>query len=604
MIHHLKLWKTVALALVVSFSLMPTYLLSQTPLTKPEKTGYRETSVDADVIDFLREVQLAATVEAMRTGYFGTTHEGREMPYVVLSKPVVTRPEQALESGKPIVFIMNNIHGGETDGKEASLMLIRDITQGKFSHWLDKMILLVVPVYNIDGNERIGKFHRMAQDGPEAGMGIRTNAAGFDLARDYMKVEQPEGKALARFFTAWWPHFTIDAHTNNGSYHDFAIEYAYPQNANVQPTLVAYLRDTMMPQVSKAVAQNSGFKSQAYGNFIDEFHPEKGWETYPSFPRYGDRYRGLQNRLSILIESYPYADFKSRIEASYHFMVGCLDYVAEHPDEILETVRQAEAQTIAAGNNPGTDSIGVRFKMVEEDKPLEIISFKIKETVDAEGKTHYQRTKEWTTYTVPYIGKSIATKKVARPYAYIIPKAYGTIARKLLDHGIAVETLVQPLETELDVYRITDTETAAQSYQGHHMRQLTAKAESRRMTLPEGTYVVRLGQAAGNVAAFLLEPETPDGYAAWNYFDNITEQSVVIVDDVLDAIGETLLADPEIRAEFDRLAALDPELKRDPKKRRDYLLAHSNYANPMRNIFPVYRLMHKTTMATMLVGEE
>ena len=142
---HLELCKAVVLALVVSFSLMPTSLLSQTPLTKPEKTGYKETSVYADVIDFLREVQLAATVEAMRTGYFGTTHEGREMPYVVLSKPVVTRPEQALESGKPIVFIMNNIHGGETDGKEASLMLIRDITQGKFSHWLDKMILLVVP---------------------------------------------------------------------------------------------------------------------------------------------------------------------------------------------------------------------------------------------------------------------------------------------------------------------------------------------------------------------------------------------------------------------------------------------------------------------------
>ncbi len=593
-----------AVILVAGFLWMPTWLLSQTPLTKPEKTGYKETSVYADVMDFLRQAQLAATVDVMRTGTFGRTHEGRDMPYVVLSKPALARPEQALESGKPIFFIMNNIHGGETDGKEASLMLIRDITQGRFSHWLDKMIVLIVPVYNIDGNERIGKFNRMAQNGPEAGMGIRTNAAGFDLARDYMKVEQPEGKALAAFFTAWWPHFTIDAHTNNGSYHDFAIEYAYPQNANVQPAIIEYLRDTMMPQVSKAVARNSGYKSQVYGNFVDGFHPEKGWETYASFPRYGDRYRGLQNRLSILIESYPYADFKSRVEASYQFFIGCLDYVAAHPDEILETVRRAEAQTIAAGNNPGTDSVGVRFKMVEEEKPVEIISFKIRKSVDENGEPQYQRTKEWTTYRVSYIGKSIATEKVARPYAYILPKAYGAIARKLLEHGIAVDTLIQPLQTELEVYRITEVEAADQPYQGHRMVQLTAQAEARSMTLVEGTYVVRLGQPAGNVAAFLLEPETPDGYAAWNYFDQASEQTVIIVDKVLDALGDELLADPEIRAEFDRMAALDPELKSDLKKRRDFLLAHSKYANPMRNVFPVYRLMHKAAMATMLVGED
>ena len=119
-------------------------------------------------------------------------------------------------------------------------MLIRDITQGKFNHWLEKMILLIVPLYNVDGNERIGKFNRMIQDGPEGGMGIRTNAAGFDLARDYMKVEQPEGEALALLFTEWWPHFTIDTHTNNGAYHDYAIVYAYPQNANVQPIIIDY----------------------------------------------------------------------------------------------------------------------------------------------------------------------------------------------------------------------------------------------------------------------------------------------------------------------------------------------------------------------------
>lgn len=583
--------------------LLPGEVFSQSPLTRAESSSYQETSLYQDVLRFLDDAQLSASTDVMHGGFFGKSREGRDIPYVVMSLPKISTPEQALASDKPIVFIMNNIHAGETDGKEASLMLIRDITQGHFSHWLKSMILLIAPIYNVDGNERISKYNRMAQVGPEAGVGIRTNAAAFDLARDYMKVEQPEGRALAALFTDWWPHFTIDAHTNNGSYHDFAIEYAYPQNANVQPALIDYLKDKMMPAVSRAVEARSGYKSQVYGNFIDEFHPKEGWETYPSFPRYGDRYRGLQNRLSILIESYPYTDFKSRIDATYEFFIGCLDYVAQHPDEIIETVRQAEAETVAAGNNPGSDSIGVRFKMVEDDQPVEIISFEITQTIDAQGKTHYQRTNDLTTYTVPYIGKSIATKKVARPYAYIIPKAYGNIVHKLQQHGIVVEKLRRPLETAVEVYKITDMEWADESYQGHHPVHLTARPETRNMNFEPGTYIVRLAQPSGNVAAFLLEPETPDGYGYWNYFDQISEQSVIIVDDFLDKLGQRLLQQPEIRAEFERLAQDDPELKTDPQKRREFFLAKSPYADPNRYIFPIYRLRHKMQMATVVVNK-
>ena len=595
-------YKSKVTILCFCLGLFPAALLSQTPLTRPEKTNYEETSLYSDVLDFLDEVQLNATIDAMRWGFFGKTLEGREIPYVVLSKPTVDRPELALASGKPIIFLMNNIHGGETDGKEAALMLIREMTQGKFDHWLDKVILLIVPLYNVDGNERIGRFNRMAQVGPESGMGIRTNAAGFDLARDYMKVEQPEGEALASLFTAWWPHFTIDAHTNDGSYHDFAIVYAYPQNANVQPTIIDYLKNKMMPLVSKAVEQRSGYKSQVYGNFLDEHHPEKGWEAYPALPRFGDRYRGLQNRLSILIESYPYADFKSRIAATYHFFVGCIDYVADHPHEILEVVRKAEAQTILAGTNPGADSIGVHFEMVAEDEPVKIISFAIAQSVDAEGQTHYVRTDDMTTYTAPYIGKSVATKKVARPYAYIIPSAYGTIVRKLRKHGITVEQLRQPLATRVEVYRITKMEWAEQPYQGHRTVQLLARAESREMTFAPGTFIVRLAQSSGNVAAFLLEPETPDGLAAWNYFDHIGEDNVIIVEDFLDKLGEQLLEQPEVRAEFDRRAQLDPKLRSDRAKRREFFLEKSPYADSNRHLFPVYRLMHKTAMATILLN--
>ena len=594
---HLSLINIFFLCLMI----FPSRLICQTPLTRPEKSDYKETSTYADVLDFLDEVQLNATTDIMRMGFFGKTREGRDIPYVVLSSPAISDPSQALMSNKPIVFILNNIHGGETDGKEASLILIRDMTQGRYSHWLENVIILIVPLYNVDGNERVGKFNRMVQDGPEGGIGIRTNAAGFDLARDYMKVEQPEGEALASLFIKWWPHFTIDTHTNNGAYHDYAIVYAYPQNANIQPIIIDYLKNKMMPTVSKLIEQRSGYKSQVYGTFVDDDHPEKGWETYASFPRYGDRYRGLQNRLSVLLESYPYTNFKSRIDATYQFLTGCLDYVNTHPGEILEIIRKAEMQTIRAGNDSAADSIGVRFKMVEDDVPLQINAYNVKHQVDENGKINFNHVKDITTYTVPYIGKSIATKKVARPYAYIIPRAYEEIVHKLMQHGIAVEKIRRILKTEVEAYRITKIESDEQPYQGHRMIQLTTQVENQNMTFMPGTFIVRMQQPSANVAAFLLEPETPDGYAAWNYFDHIGEQNIIIDEIFLDNLGEKLLKKPEIRDEFERLAKTDPELKTDPQKRKKFIFEKSPYHNPNQYIFPVYRLMHKIGMATTLV---
>lgn len=269
------------------------------------------------------------------------------------------------------------------------------------------------------------------------------------------------------------------------------------------------------------------------------------------------------------------------------------------PVKLLTWSKKAEEQTIFAGNHPGQDSIGVRFEIVADDEPVKIISFKINQSVDATGKTHFEPTKELTTYTIPYIGKSIAVKKVARPYAYIFPSAYGNIARKLMQHGVAVEQLRQPLTTQVEVYHITKMEWAEEPYQGHRTAQFTAEPEIRDMTFTPGDYLVRMAQPAANVAAFLLEPETPDGLAAWNFFDNIGEQNVIIVEDFLDQLGEKLLEDPEIRARYERLAQADPEFRTNVVKQRAFFLEHSPYADPNRYIFPVYRLLQKTAMTAV-----
>ena len=176
--------------------------------SRAERTDYQETTRYDEVIQFL--AQLQRQVPDVRLEYFGKTEEGRPLPLVILSDPPINHPQQAHRTGKPVVFVMANIHAGEVEGKEAMLHLTRRLTLGDLRPLLRSMVLLVAPIYNADGNERINAEHRTAQNGPLGGVGTRENARGLDLNRDYMKLESVEARSLVSLFNRWDPHLTVD----------------------------------------------------------------------------------------------------------------------------------------------------------------------------------------------------------------------------------------------------------------------------------------------------------------------------------------------------------------------------------------------------------
>jgi dipeptidyl-peptidase-4 len=373
---------------------------AQTLLTVAESSGYKATSKHAEVVEYCE--RLAKLSPLVRLAELGVTKEGRKLPLVILADPPIDTPVEAARSGKLVVFAMGNIHAGEVDGKEALLMLMRDLALKKDQPLLKDLVLLFVPNFNADGGDRFDK-HRPWQNGP-AEVGIRANAQGFDLNRDYVKLESPEVQALVRFFTRWDPAITIDMHTTNGSYHNHTITYDSPRHPAFDARLVEFGRDIMLPEAGKMLTQRSGYLANYYGTFDKK---KTLWEAAPALPRYGTQYVGFRHRIGILCESYVYASYRDRVLASRDFALSCFEYAAQHKEKLRKLLKDAEADA-------GKSKLALRGK----DVPLRNIKI-----IGIEGgkTTPPGTTKE---YGVGYLGKCVATESVERPFAYLVPASH------------------------------------------------------------------------------------------------------------------------------------------------------------------------------------
>src|SRR5437868_4457590 len=255
--------------------------------TIAETSDFRATSRHAQVVEFCE--RLAKLSPLVRPGELGTSFEKRKLPLLILADPPIATPEQAADSGKLVVFAMGNIHAGEVDGKEGLLMLARDIVTAKERPLLKHLIVVIAPIFNADGNERFSKSNRPGQAGPEEGMGIRANGQQLDLNRDFIKLESPEVRALVRFCTRWDPAILIDCHTTNGSYHRYTLTYEGPRNPAGDDRVSADVRDKLLPDAGRRLAEHAGFKSFFYGNFNRD---RSRWESVPPIPRFGIHYLG------------------------------------------------------------------------------------------------------------------------------------------------------------------------------------------------------------------------------------------------------------------------------------------------------------------------
>ena len=501
------------------------------PLTRAKASNFTETSRYEDVINFISELQKESN--DFNVEYFGTTFEGKKLPLVIFSQPKVFSPLEAKRLGKPIVFVMANIHAGEVEGKEAAQMIMREMVDGKLKPLLKNIVLLVAPIYNADGNDRISVYHRTDQNGPLGGVGTRANAQGFDLNRDYMKLESPEVHGLVtNVFDKWDPDVFIDLHTTDGSYHGYALTYAPPLNPNTDAKIIAFEKGKLFPAVSKILLRKYNYRTYYYGDFVNPENPydyldpdssyaRRAWATFDEHPRFGTNYLGLRNRLTVLSEAYSHLDFKTRIDVTKKFVVTILRFVVDNHAAVLNLTNSADAFSTATGLTRGNKKgYGVDFKFKASPRPVTIFLGSVKKVLDERtGKYRVEAIKFFKPVKMIEYENFEATKRAMPPAAYILQPDEENIAKLLMMHGISVARTLDDTTLNVEEYVVTGLVHDSVSFQKHYQTKLDVREKGSVVQFLKGSYLISTHQPEAALIFYLLEPMTDDGLADWNFFD-------------------------------------------------------------------------------------
>ncbi len=500
--------------------------------TRAERSNFTETSSYADVVAFLDSLGKVAG-DRIHRGTIGNTVQGKPLPYVIASRPLVRTPAQARATGKPIVYVQGNIHGGEVEGKESMQALLRDLVLEARANALDSIILIAVPIYNADGNDQWGpqQRNRGAQNGPER-VGLRPNADTFDLNRDYIKNEAPETRGSLMMFRTWDPDVFVDLHTTNGSYHGYALTYSPSLHPAAMVGALApsgpWTRDTLLPELRRRVRERRGFETFDYGNFDgpnggpdDPTKPEKGgWLTYEHKPRFGTNYYGLRGRISVLSEAYSHDPFDRRVAATSAFVGELLSFLGEHGRTVVARTRGGSAALAAGTRTP------VPIRAVMTRAPF--LAPVLVETLEATGdsvrhepglRPGFRRSGRITAVSMPVYDRFDATLTQLLPEAWVLDSAMGSVVERLRLHGVEVRRLDRAWEGPGEAFTVDSLVRAPRPFQKHNEVRLEGRWMPESIRLTPGSYVIPARQPLALVAAIMLEPQSDDGLTTWNGFD-------------------------------------------------------------------------------------
>lgn len=485
--------------------------------TAPERTEYRETTRYADVVAFMASAAMASPVIALDT--MGYTFEGRALPMAIVSRGLSNTSAEAVRaSGKTIVYLQGNIHAGEVEGKESLLMLLRDFAYGRNLQLLDSLVLLVVPIFNADGNERVTLTNRGTQHGPIGGMGTRANAQGLNINRDHTKLDTPEARSMALLMTHYDPHLGVDLHTTNGTRHAYYLTYSPPLHPNTHPAIITLLREDWLPWLTQTLKQKYDWDYYYYGN-VQGQGDARGWYTFDHTPRFNNNYIGLRNRFAILSEAYSYATFADRIRATSRFVDEILQYAYRNATLIRRATEQADRASVVG------QQLALRATYERSPQPVEILMGAVTEERNPySGATILRRADVRTPQQMYEYGTFRATETDVAPARYVITERIPAVLSNLEGHGVRYEVTSAAMTLQAETFRVDSTRIATNESEGHRARTVFGSWQSAgAVTVPAGAIVVSMNQPLARLIFTLLEPRSDDGLVTWNYFDRWIE---------------------------------------------------------------------------------
>lgn len=551
-------------------------------LTVAEKTNWQKTGSYDEMVGLYR--QLAAASPYARLLDIGESPQGRRMYVLVVSKDKHFHYTEVRKSGKPILFLQNGIHPGENGGKDAAFMLLRDIlVTGKYANFLDKMVILSIPVFNLDGHEMVSPYNRINEQGPQE-MGFRVTAQRYNLNRDYMKADSPEMVNWLKAFNRFNPDILIDNHVTDGQDIQAETTIVIHDALDIHPAVGGWTKQFWTPNMWKGM-EDGGHGIGWYGA------PLRGATTMamvPMGPRYSNGYVAARNRASLLVETHSLKPFAVRAWGHYDIMLETMKVLEQHGAALRAATEKADKDYPAPGS-----SFPVDFAPAKEGVPYTV---KALETETYQGSAlggpvlrYLPKAKD---VPVTLIREAVAKTSITVPKGYYIPRQLSAVVENLKLHGIRVQNVAQPVTAEFEVTRFDKVTFPAQPFEGRFQPNFETKVVKEKHTVPAGSFFVPMNQPLAKLAIHLLEPVAPDSYVRWGLLNGLFEQKEYASDYIFEPLAEKMLAqDAKLKADFEAALAADPAMAKNPRARLLWLYKRSPFYEPDKDVYPVLRAL-------------
>jgi murein tripeptide amidase MpaA len=554
-------------------------------LTPFEISDGRRTPRYDETMSWLRELDAASTLLSVTD--FGTSPEGRPLPLVVADRRGRFTAAQLADRGEGhlVVLVQACIHAGESCGKDAGMLLLRDLAADPAlaDRLLEHVTLLFVPIFNVDGHERFSAWGRINQNGPEE-MGWRVNAANLNLNRDYLKADTVEMRAWLAMWRAWLPDFFIDVHSTDGADYQYALTYSLETHGNLEAGLTAWTRRYEEDLKDALAAQ--GWPIFPYVMLKDWADPTSGLVTSAATPRFSQGYVALQNRPGLLVEAHMLKDYATRVEVVGRLLRHSLGWLSGQAKPLRAAVAAADAFT--AGPQFRAAPLALDFALTDSVRTVDFLGVGASEQVGAVTGGRWFRFDGGPQVLPMALQDQLAPSVRARlPEAYLLPPAWGEAIERLEAHGVVSFRLSEPVTLPVRSWRLLDPKWQERPNEGHHPVKYNVEEFGETRTFPAGTVVVDLAQRAARVAAHLLDPQGPDALARWGYFDAAFERVEYVESYVIEEMIPRLLAEnPGWAAELEARKAASPEFAADPWAIRQWFYTRTPWWDGRAGVYP------------------
>jgi murein tripeptide amidase MpaA len=546
-----------------------------------EQSGLNQTPRYDQTVAWLQKLVDAAP-ELERVS-IGTTLEGRDIVMILASSARRFSCQDFVASGKATVLIQACIHPGEPDGKDAGLMLLRDMTvKGTKHDLLEKVNVLFVPIYNADGHERSSRFGRINQRGPLE-TGWRTNARNLNLNRDYAKLDAPETRSIVRAINQWQPDLYLDLHVTDGADYQYDITWAFASGAQYSPSIAGWFENNLEPTLAHDL-EAMGHLTTRYINLIDDLDPTRGLAGGALLPRFSTGYGDIRHLPGLLVETHSLKPYAQRVTGTYVLLESALKVAGED----TAVLRRAMADDRA---EKGSEFI---TKWGTSDQPPPQIQFRGVGYKRTESPVSGGPKIEWLgnpiTLEIPGQPAVVPREKVLKPAAYWVPRQWHEVIDRLRAHGIPMETIQENKELAVEMYRVHEPKISNEPFEGHVNVIGIPVVERRIGKFLAGSVRVPVSAPFGDLICALLEPASEDSFFSWGFFLEIIQTTEYVEAYVMEPMAEKMLGEvPALAREFEDKLKSDDHFRNNPKVRLQWFYQRTPFYDDRAGLYPVAR---------------